>query len=154
MAGHRPSNAVLDLPDTSASVDVAIEWEAAQPIDRIEIVRDGEVAAVSENPDHATSGQFFAKIDVSEAGWAAARCWGRRRTSYGHALWAHTSPVYLRERPQRAIVRAAASSFIEHVDQTREWLTTRARFDHAAQRDRVLQLYAEGRAQFERLAHG
>ena len=53
-------------------------------------------------------------VDVGRApaGWPP-RCWGRRRTSYGHALWAHTSPVYLRERPGSRIVRAAAETLIE-----------------------------------------
>jgi hypothetical protein len=41
---------------------------------------------------------------------------------------------------------------VEHVDRARDWIATRARFDNAAQRDRLLQLYADGRAAFERLA--
>lgn len=113
---------------------------------------EAPVAAISENPDHATVGQFATTLDVAGAGWVAARCWGRRRTSYGHALWAHTSPVYLRDAPERATVRAAATFFVEHVNRTRAWVATRARFANAAQRERMLQLYADGRAAFERLA--
>jgi len=151
VARHHPNNAVLDLAPTTRSASVVVEWESAQPIDRLEIVRDGVVAAFMENPDQATRGRFETTLDVAEAGWLAARCWGRRRTSYGHALWAHTSPVYMRDRPERSVVRAAADSFLEHIDRATTWISTRARFENAAQRDRVIQLYAEGRVEFERL---
>jgi hypothetical protein len=152
VAGHAPSNAVLDLASTTQTVNVVVEWEAAQPIDRVEIVRDGQVVAISPNTDLTTTGRFAATIDVADAGWIAARCWGQRRTSYGHPLWAHTSPVYLRQRPGPTIVQAAASAFEAHIDTAREWIATRGRFDTTAQRDRLLQLYAEGRAVFEGLA--
>jgi hypothetical protein len=153
VAGNRPGSAVLNL-ETSRSVPIVVEWEAAQPIDRVEIVRDGEVAAAAENADRATFGRLETTLDVGEAGWVAARCWGRRRTSYGHALWAHTSPVYLRKLPDPAAARTAAGSFVEHIDRSREWISTRARFDDTAQHDRMLQLYGDGRSLFERLARG
>jgi hypothetical protein len=38
------------------------------------------------------------------------------------------------------------------IDRAREWIATRGRFDAASQRDRLLQLYGEGRAIYERLA--
>jgi hypothetical protein len=152
VAGHAPSNAVLDLAPSTRSVDVVVEWETAQPIDRIEIVRDGEVVAVHENTALATAGRFETSVDTADAGGIVARCWGRRRTSYGHPLWAHTSPVYLRQRPGHAIVQAAATAFEAHIDTAREWISTRGRFDNTAQRDRLLQIYAEGRAVYESLA--
>jgi hypothetical protein len=69
-------------------------------------------------------------------------------------LWAHTSPVYLRERPESAVVRAASATFMEQIGRAQEWIGTRARFDNAGQRDRLVQLYGEGRAEFERLSRG
>jgi hypothetical protein len=152
VAGHAPSSDVLDLAGSTGSVEVVVEWEAAQPIDRIEIIRDGAVAAAYENADLMTNGRFATSVDAANAGWIAARCWGRRRTSYGHPLWAHTSPVYLQARPGAAIVRAAAADFESGIDRAREWISTRGRFDATSQRDRLLQLYAEGRAVFESLA--
>lgn len=150
VAGHGPSNDVLALG--SDGVVVEVEWEWHQPVDRIEIVRDGEVvAAVS---DGTAVGRTALRLDAAGAGWIAARAWGRRRNSYGHALWAHTSPVYLRERPEAARVRAAAGFFIERIDGAREWIGTKARFENAAQRDRMLELFGEGRAVYEGLVRG
>ncbi|MCC6629029.1 MAG: CehA/McbA family metallohydrolase [Chloroflexi bacterium] len=150
--GHAPSNTVLGLSDRQSRVPVEVRWAGAQPIDRLEIVRDGAVVATHDNVDATTEGVYATALDAGAAGWVAARAWGRRRTSYGHALWAHTSPVYLRAAPPAAIVRAAAADFIARIDDATTWLTTRARFDHAGQRDRMLALFAEGRAWYARLA--
>jgi hypothetical protein len=148
VAGSSPSNDALELGPWTTSVRVVARWQAAQPIDRIEIIRDGEVAATCENSDGQTEGTFTADLPARGAGWLAARCWGRRRNSYGHALWAHTSPVYLRDTPESDRVRAASTFFVERIDQAMTWLTTRARFDNVGQRDRMLQLFVEGRAWF------
>jgi hypothetical protein len=152
VAGQSPANDLLDLSPLTRSAEVVVEWEGTRSVDRVEIVRDGEVVAAHEKADQALAGRFAVSLNVSEAGWVAARCWGSRRTSYAHPLWAHTSPVYLRSCPAASTVRAASTAFVEHVDRAREWIATRARFASAAQRDRLLQLYGDGRAAFERLA--
>jgi hypothetical protein len=152
VAGHAPGTEVL-APRRS-SLPVTVEWSGAQPIDRVEIIRDGEVVAASDDLASAPSGTFSATIPVAGSRWLAARCWGRRRTSYGHALWAHTSPVYLHPRPAPARARAAGTAFMEGIDAAQAWLRTKARFDEAAQRDRMLALFDEGRARFSRVAGG
>lgn len=152
--GHAPSNDLLDLSTPRQTAEVVVEWEGTQPVDRVEVVRDGEVAFTEHNAGGALAGRLQVDLDVAGAGWVAARCWGSRRTSYAHPLWAHTSPVYLRATPAPPVVRAASGAFVEHVDRAREYISTRARFDNAAQRDRLLQLYADGRAAFERLTRG
>jgi hypothetical protein len=152
VAGHAPSHDVLDFSALAGTVEVVVEWEGTLPVDRVEIVRDGAVAYAHLNADRALAGRLVTTLDVSEAGWIAARCWGSQRTSYAHPLWAHTSPVYLRDRPVTAIVHAASTAFIEQIGRARDWIATRARFDEAAHRDRLFQLYEEGRAAFERLS--
>lgn len=151
VAGYTPSNEVLAVNDMVSTVPVVVEWVSVQPVDRVEILRDGEVVAVEENVDQATRGRLAATLDVLGAGWIAARCYGRRRNSYGHAIWAHTSPVYLRAMPERSCVHAACSFFMERLELASQWLQTRARFDNTSQRDRMLELFAEGRRAFERL---
>lgn len=150
--GHAPSNTVLELGGGQSTLPIHVEWESVQPVDRIEIVRDGEVAFAHENTEQALSGVLDVRLETREAGWIAARCYGRRRNSYGHALWAHTSPIYLRARPERACVRQSAQFFVEQLDLGRDWLRTGARFDSDFQRTRMLELFAEGRAAYERLS--
>ncbi len=90
---------------------------------------DGEVVATDADLGGALSGTFRAEVPVGGARWLAARASGRRRTSYGHALWAHTSPVYLGARPSRARAEAAATHVIGGIDATLTWIRTTARFD-------------------------
>jgi hypothetical protein len=155
--GRPPSSEPLGLAG-DRRVEVAVEYESAEGIDRVELVRDGEVvltappAAERARPGHVTTkGELRTRVDAAGAGWLAARCWGRRRNSYGHPLWAHTSPVYLRDTPAPARARAAAALFLARLDRAAEWLASRARFDDVAQRQRMLQLFAEGRRLYERL---
>ncbi len=154
VAGHPPSNDVLDLGPTVRTVPVSVDWDYCTPIDRIEIIRDGDVAAVLDNAEHALAGSFNLDLDVGQAGWIAARCWGQRRNSYGHALWAHTSPVYVRLRARHATVQASADYFVGQIDKARAWLSYTAHFDNFQQRDRMLDLFDEGRAWYARLADG
>ena len=150
--GHAPSGDELAVAGRTRSIDVVVEWAATQPIDCVEIVRDGAVAHRFDNSDQLTSGRVAATIDAADAGWLAARCWGRRRTSYAQPCWAHTSPVYLRAMPAPAVVQAAAGDLLAGIARARDWIATRGRFDDVGQRQRLLELYGEGAGAFERLA--
>lgn len=182
--GQGPSNNILDIGG-DRRVRVNLEWESSIPLDRVEIVRDGEVVATASPASDgepftrgiheeqsvagasvrvdvnvrtriggspSTTGQLQADVDAADAGWIAARAWGRHRDSYGHATWAHTSPVYLRTRPIPARARVSASMFLERIDRATGWIRSSARFDDASQRDRTLQLFTDGRAFYEGLA--
>jgi hypothetical protein len=127
-----------------------VEWATALPIDRIELIRDGSVAAATDCPP-ATSGTWSVDLDVAEAGWVAARCAGMARTSYDHPLWAHTSAVFLRQRASVARLRSSASNFVSEIDRSLAWLRTKARFDDTSQRTRIQSLYVDAREEYASL---
>ena len=147
---HSPSNDVLDVGSNVRSLEVTVEWAWHEALDTIEIVRDGDVVATrAQGPDEA-SGTWTTTLDAA-GGWLAARAWGRRRTSYGHSLWAHTSPVYLRTFAERDRVRTSSQYFLERIDTGTDWLARQARFELASQRERMLSLFAEGRSAYAAL---
>src|SRR6185503_12632856 len=117
--GQVPSNHALDLGHDARSITVRVTWAWHQSLDSVEVVRDGQVVATC-TPD-ATQSEWRTTLDGS-GGWLAARAWGQRRTSYGHALWAHTSPVYLRQHAESAVLRAAATHFVDQIDTSTAWL--------------------------------
>jgi len=147
---HAPSNDVLDVGSSVRSLQVRVEWAWHEPLDSIELIVDGAVAARCAPGAADTHGEWTTTLGA-EGGWLSARAWGRRRTSYGHALWAHTSPVYLRPLPERDRVRAAGQLFLERIDTAADWLAKQARFDAPSQRERMLQLFAEGRSAYAAL---
>ena len=132
------------------ALQVRVTWAWHSPLDTVEIVRDGQVVA-SCTPDSSQSA-WTVSLDGS-GGWLAARASGQRRNSFGHALWAHTSPVYLRPHAERAVLHATATRFVEQIDTATAWIGSKARFDDARQRQRMLELFADGRHAFAAL-HG
>ena len=152
--GHGPSNDLLAPLARTRRLDVTVEWSGAQPINTVEIVRDGIVVAREVNAAGALAGTMRTRVHAGEAGWLAARAWGRARTSYGHALWAHTSPIYLRPTAEPATRRADALAFVDRIDQAIEWVQTVGRFVDGGQRARVVELLREGRRVYEGLSQG
>ncbi len=150
--GRRPGNDLLAAGPGTRRVEVTVEWAGAKPLTPLEVVGDGRVIVREELTAGALTGTFWIAVDANELGWLAARGWGRARTSYGHALWAHTSPVYLRATAARAIRRADAGAFVMDIDRSIDWIGSSGRFDNAAQRTRMLELFGEGRQFYNRLA--
>ena len=101
-AGRRatPWNELLGAGAATRHGRVEVEWAGAQPVDRVEIVRDGEVAPATKRR-RAPRGVLRRGRRRRRRLGGRARL-GAARTSYGHALWAHTSPVYLRPTPAPA----------------------------------------------------
>jgi hypothetical protein len=148
-----PSNDSLDLGQDVRSLRVRVTWAWHEPLDTLEVVRDGQVVASYTPDSDSDSARLAWEVSLDgRGGWLAARAWGRRRNSYGHALWAHTSPVYLRPLAERDVLRATAESFTERIDAATAWIGSKARFDDARQRQRMLELFASGREIFAGLA--
>jgi hypothetical protein len=147
---HPPSNDILAVGSGVRSVQATVEWAWHESLDSIEIMRDGQVVATCSPGAEETHGVWTTSLGA-DGGWLAVRAWGRRRNSYGHALWAHSSPVYLRELAERDRVRAAGQQFLERIDRAANWLATKARFDAASQRERMLELFAAGRTAYAEL---
>lgn len=164
VAGRAPG----DLLEVSVPtrLPATIRWRSELPLNRVELVHNGEVVAREGWNDGRREGTLTAQFEASPAegdGWLAARCFGDARTSYGHFLWAHTSPVYLRARPgagtagpaaPSAAARAAAAHFLEDLDRSLLWLRTRGKFHYPEQRDRMVGLFGQARERYAALARG
>ncbi|MGY1813337.1 CehA/McbA family metallohydrolase [Blastococcus sp. SYSU D00820] len=76
-------------------------FESIFPVERLEIVVNGRVAAQQEWPEPVLSGELALDVTVAESSWVAARCYGpgegvaRHRDVWERPIMAHTSPVYL-----------------------------------------------------------
>ena len=142
--GAGPSTTPRGAGQGTRSAQVEVEWAGVQPLDAIEVLRDGEVAHSHEIPSGELSGVVRLPVDVAEAGWLAARARGRARTSYGHTQWAHTSPVHLRSAAATPIRRAAAAGFAAGIDTASEWIRTQGRFASEEDRARMLAVVRGG----------
>jgi hypothetical protein len=169
----RPPGQSLDGAGGGASLEVEVRWRAAQPLHRVELVRNGRVVERATWDEGRTDGVLRWRIGPGGAGgageWVAARCFGRGRTSYGHFLWAHTSPFYLGPpdttpraglgavsrlggRPSTPEAREAARFFTGRLDRALEWVGSRGRYREPAHRERLVALYREARELYGAIA--
>ena len=125
VAGHAPSNDVLAPARGTARSTWSSSGQRPSRSTAIEIVRDGDGRRRREETrTRRDRGRVRTSIDAS-VGWVAARAWGRTRNSYDHALWAHTSPVYVRDAAGAGDPRDGRhAAFIEDIDRSLEWITT------------------------------
>ena len=135
-------------------VCVEVRWQAHRTIETIEIIMNGSVVAGERDASGSREGVLSATLAAPHDGWIAARCSGKSRDSYGHAQWAHTSPVYLRTGSRAPASRESAQFFVAQIERSLKWITEEGRFDEASHRQRMQQLFRDGRESFLRLARG
>jgi TolB protein len=150
--GHRPNTQRLG-PTRRRTVRAEVTWNSAFPVDRVEIVGDGEVVMSWQLARGESEGTLAANFGPRDYGWIAARCYGAGPTRFDQPLWAHTSPVYLDKVPT-ARRRAGARYFTARLRESERWIRAKGRFDQEAHRTRTLELYGEARERFEALQSG
>ena len=151
----QPPGARLDLRARHPKqVRVEARWQAHRTIESVEIVMNGSVVAGERDASGSREGVLSATLAAPHDGWIAARCSGKSRDSYGHAQWAHTSPVYIRTGSRAPASRESAQFFVAQIERSLKWITEEGRFDEASHRQRMQQLFRDGRESFLRLARG
>jgi len=122
----------------------SIEARAREPIDRIEIVANGEVVQQFAPKPGSLSFRTEFAFDPKNHSWVAARCFLKLGSTI---RLAHSSPVYLSGRWD---ARADAQYFLDWIDELIAQTTTDPkRFATPAERNQILALYRDARAFYE-----
>lgn len=131
------------------------------PIDRIEIVVNGEVVASKSNPERRSELLLTGETEISASSWITARAYSEMRlpvqnqlTGGGAQVLAHTSPIYIdvSAQPRRSSKDAAFLASI--TDETIQWAKTKARYHNEEQRKEVVELYERAKAIYSQQAEG
>jgi hypothetical protein len=161
--GREPGQPGQDLAGSAGRAELSVEvrWQAAQPLHRVELVRNGRVVARHAPAEGEPEGTVRWRLPQGGAGeWVAARCFGRGRTSYGHFLWAHTSPIYLGPPPDPGVPvrpatpegRESARFFVAEIDRALSWIGNKGRYREPAHRDRLIGLFGQARELYRTIA--
>ena len=145
------SNGPMLFWDAKVSGDTlagSIEVLAREPIDRVEIVANGEVIQSFAPPPGSTKWRGAFSVDTKNRTWAAARCFLKTPAT---VRMAHTSPVYL---PGRWDARGDARFFVDWIRALIANSQDPKRFSGDAERAEVLALYEEALAFYEGRAAG
>ena len=152
VVGRGPGDEIELSATDAPQLAVRAEAVSIAPMDRLEIVVNGEIARTIVATD-PSSVDFSGTIDVPRGGWIAARVIGpsSRYVTDTHAF-AHTSPVYVSRdghrwtsaRDARFLAQGVAALW-ERADRRAEWRTQ-------AEREQFRTAVMQAQAYYERVA--
>ena len=101
-ADGQPIGATVDLPGNGGMVEIEASCNSIFPIHTLEIVKNGQVAASTEEGKGAKALRLRTKLHVDSHSWIIARCGGPKyvqptlhNDGWRRGIIAHTSPVYI-----------------------------------------------------------
>ena len=115
-ADGRTAGADITMPPGGGAVEVQAHARSVTPIHRIEIVFNGRIVSMREEPSGAAELTLRDKVRVTGPGWIAARCDSRLGPG------AHTSPVYVRVPGEEAFSMPAAAYMLTLIEGTQNWV--------------------------------
>ncbi|WP_133064350.1 CehA/McbA family metallohydrolase [Sandarakinorhabdus cyanobacteriorum] len=133
-----------------------------QPVERLEIIVNGKVVASRLNSEGKTAMEITGKADFQASSWIAARAISDTRLPIqgeyngpdGVPVFAHTSPIYVDIAGKPRTSREDAAHLRDWCGRTVEWARTKAKYPSAAERERIVGLYAQACANYAAQAEG
>jgi hypothetical protein len=144
----------LSLPAGAQPLEARVSLRSIVPIDRLEIVRNGEVVATLPLAGGGTSADASVRLPASGSGWYVARahCDRSRHPVLDFYPFGTTSPVYVTVAgaPVRSV--RDALYFTAWIDRVRGAAEAHDGWNTAAEKHGVLALLARARAVYEERA--
>ena len=134
----------LTIAAGGGSVEVEARATSVTPLHRIEIVANGRIVSVHEEPQGARELVLRDKVRLAGPGWIAARADSR----YNPA--AHTSPIYVRVPGQEAFSQQAAAYMLTLIEGTQSWVENVATKPDAARLQRIRAILNEAHQRLHR----
>ena len=128
-----------------------VRWQSHYPINRAELLFNGNVVAQETFAEGSTGGHLEADVPVPSDGWVAARLSSDARDSFFQPVFAHTSPVYVNAGVAGPEKKAAAAGFDSAIERSLEWVSTRGKFYTDNQRKEVADLFREGQRVYQEI---
>ena len=105
---------------TPRDVEAQINLHCRYPIERVEILRSGEVVASRDLKEFDGHLAWQEKVAVSRPCWLAARCFGVHAPRYPHSAshnhFAHTNPLVVTLGGKRPSSPTDAARFVQEID--------------------------------------
>jgi hypothetical protein len=103
--------------DGTAEVQTRGKVTAPFPVDRVEIIHNGRVAATAPMGSDRQNADFDLRVSIEQSGWLALRVSGPRRLDSPRVdSFAHTSPIYVQVAGKPLDTRADAEYFLKWID--------------------------------------
>ncbi len=148
--GEIPGGTVR-LPPDGGSVQVEARMETAFPVDRLELIRNGEVVDNIPLRKGGRIGSVRKRIHVDRSGWYTLRALSDKPVlpiDDTH-LYAETGPVYVYCGDQPIRSREDADYFIRWIDDITDQANRHAGWRSEREREHVLTQFREARTKFQ-----
>jgi hypothetical protein len=140
--------------DGSTEVQVVAQVRAEQPLNRIELLYNGEVVASSDIKKSGTDVRFEQKVPLKTGGWMAIRTSGPAHPLLTRGeSFAHSSPVYIDIKGAPYDAKADAEYFLSWIDRLWEAVRQRNRIPERHQVDVEAQI-AKARGIYRAMVDG
>ena len=151
--GHGAGDSLYVLNGTYA-IPVSVKAECAMPMDRVEVLVNGRVAATLHPGADSTRIEGAPAVYVHESSWIAARALGRARGWFqtGDTLFAHTGPFYIDMDGRRAARKEDAMYFVAWIDSLAALTAEKGSFASAGDSLAVLGILRQAREWYMSLA--
>lgn len=125
---------------------------ARAPIDRLELIVNGEVVATAADGEHRAS--LTHDLKIGRSCWVAARVSGpvHELVLDRDGAFAHTSPVYVSVDGAPVATVEDATYFVEWIDRLIAVAAEKGVYPSSGERDRVAAIFREGQAYYRRIA--
>ena len=142
----------LNLSAGPHSLPYRVGLRANFPVDHLELIWNGAVAARLDIKEDRQSADVTGKVDVTGSGWLLVRAWndGPDPAVLDTYPYATTSPIYVRVAGKVRRSSDAATYFLRWVDRIREAVEKDASYRTPDERAAVLQDVDRARAFYER----
>lgn len=143
-AEGRAPGAEIVFKAGGGEVEVQARTRSVTPVHRLEVVVNGRIASVREDPGGSRELVLKDKIRLSGPGWIAARCDSQ------HGPSAHTSPVYVRVPGQEVFSLPAAVYMLTLIEGTQSWVENIATKPDTVRLERIRAILREAHQRLHR----
>ena len=142
----------LRLPDGGGDVTARVTMHSIVPIDTLEIVRNGAVAATVPLTENRTDVALAIKLAIHESGWYLLRARGSRPAYpiLDFYPYATTSPIYVSVGGRPIHSPADARYFIAWIDRLEAGAAAHQGWNSSAERAATLESIRQARTVFQR----
>ena len=122
---------------------VRVRWLSHYPLNTVEIVLNGRVVRRKSFGRGSNEGVWEVEVPVKCDGWIATRCTGRSRDSFGQAIFAHSSPIYIEAGRPSTARNASVAVLRRGIDTGLEWIDTVGRYEKRSHQRELFKLARE-----------
>ena len=148
--GKQPGDEIRLSEDQSTSFSVKIDVSSISPLDKIEILVNGNVAKTWMPSEDGPNWSFETSIEAPAGGWIAARAIGPSSRYVGDAFaFAQTSPVYIMRNGNTYTSVADASFLLQSVEELWRRVAARNAWFSDVQKNTYRHYVDEARSYYE-----